>query len=203
MQVVRCPLALLEQGDGASRQTIGPLAGDQRRRDLQPSVGEIPDPFHTLHLARVVADQAPQTGHRARQDTAGELVGFEVVVLAGQQVATCAGFGLEGQRADLGHLVLDLDGVEDPALRLPVLRHGHAEQHRGHHKGHKRDGHHHAAPGSKGEVRPSVTECSVSALRLLLGVAPDGHGALAFPCSGAASPGRRGGGRAAAVAGAA
>jgi hypothetical protein len=66
-----CPLALFEQRNRAPRQTVRPFAGDQRRRDLQPSVGEIRDLFQTVYLARrlpVLDDTSKEMSARTDPD---------------------------------------------------------------------------------------------------------------------------------------
>jgi hypothetical protein len=53
------------------QQTVRPFAGDQRRRDLQPSVGEIPDLFQTVYLARrlpVLDDTSKEMSARTDPD---------------------------------------------------------------------------------------------------------------------------------------
>jgi hypothetical protein len=72
------------------------------------------DPRQPVDPPRVVADQRLQRRHFHRQARLGQLIGVQVVVIAGQQVATQAGFHVDRQPDRFVGIVDDPIGVLHP-----------------------------------------------------------------------------------------
>ena len=84
----------------------------------QLGVGQFSHLLQAFLLARVVARQVGQCVDVLLDPAKARLVRIEVPLIAGEEKTALAGFGIEVRRENVVQLLLDLVGVDHPAVRF-------------------------------------------------------------------------------------